>query len=64
MFYTRCYVALIIMRTIVNYIRQIFCKHDWITEENYVRDDMRGDGTKIYMRCKKCGYHTKHWKYV
>jgi predicted Zn-ribbon and HTH transcriptional regulator len=64
MFYTRCYVALIIMRTIVNYIRQIFCKHDWITEEKHVRDDMRGDGMKIYMRCKKCGYHTKHWKFI
>ena len=64
MFYTRCYVELIIMRTIVNYIRQIFCKHDFEIEDTFVTTDYGRQGKKRYLYCKKCGYHTKHWKHV
>lgn len=54
------------MRWLINYIRQCFCKHDWHFEEAWY--EVKGDfiGTKkdekVYMRCKKCGYHQKHWK--
>ena len=51
------------MRFIVNYIRQVFCKHDWLIEEKFTDSNLKR-GTKVYMRCKKCGYHQKHWKYV
>ncbi len=50
----------------INYIRSCFCKHDWYTEDIYYhKDDGWGGwrkGKKVYMRCKKCGYHTRHWK--
>jgi len=52
------------MRSLVNYIRQVFCNHDWLIEEGKVNDDAMGHGTKIYMRCKWCGYHKKHWKFI
>lgn len=55
------------MRRLVNYIRQIFCKHDWITDEGYTQSElgsMDRSGMKVYMRCKKCGYHQNHWKYL
>jgi hypothetical protein len=56
------------MRTIVNYFRQVFCKHDFLVEESHViNHDQDGyitrQGTKVYMRCTKCGYHTNHWKF-
>jgi hypothetical protein len=51
------------MKYIVNYIRQLFCKHDWLTEESKV-DHECGTATRVYMRCKKCGYHQKHWKFI
>lgn len=51
------------MRTIVNYFRQVFCKHDWLIEEGRVDSYMR-IGAKVYMRCKKCGYHQSHWKFI
>lgn len=42
------------MSWLINYIRQIFCKHDWHIEEKRVNDsDFEGGGvTKVYMRCK------------
>ena len=49
------------MRWLVNYLRQIFCQHDWYIEEWRMKTDFR-QGQKVYMRCKKCGYHTRHWK--
>ena len=56
------------MITIVNYIRQMFCKHDWNIEEERVNhngwDGSGGSATKVYMRCKKCGYHAKHCKFI
>ena len=63
------------MRRLINYIRQCFCKHDWVIEESYYEEytqmigfskessKLTRQGTKVYMRCKKCGYHTNHWKY-
>ena len=55
------------MRYLINYIREAFCKHDWLVEETKnctvetpVRDKT---GTKVYMRCRRCGYHQKHWKH-
>jgi lipopolysaccharide biosynthesis regulator YciM len=56
------------MRFIAHYFRQVFCKHDFIAEEQICSlTDEWGDkirsGPKVYMRCKKCGFHTKHWKY-
>lgn len=55
------------MRRIINYIRQCFCSHDWLIEDRYIEifdefDNWQKKGTKVYMRCKKCGYHQKHWK--
>jgi len=55
------------MRYIINYFRQVFCKHDFLVEEGTVRHhELEGGGTaqKIYMRCKKCGYYKKHWKFI
>jgi hypothetical protein len=55
------------MRRIVNYFRQTFCKHDWIIEEKIIK--LEGllydkNSERVYMRCKKCGYHQKHWKFI
>jgi hypothetical protein len=56
------------MRHLVNYFRQVFCKHDWHIEEEYVKENSftslnEKAGVKVYMRCKKCGYHKNHWKF-
>lgn len=52
------------MRTIINYIRQIFCKHDFEIEDTFVIGGEGKRGTKRYLYCKKCGYHSNHWKYA
>ena len=53
------------MRFFIHYIRQCFCKHDFLIEEGRVSSDgFSKQGIKVYMRCRKCGYHTKHWKFV
>jgi hypothetical protein len=56
------------MRRFVNYLRQMFCKHKWIAEESRVShekfDGNLKQGVKVYMRCEKCAYHQKHWKYI
>jgi hypothetical protein len=57
------------MRHIINYFRQCFCKHEWSVEESYAEEIIDNDyvnksGTKVYMRCTKCGYHTNHWKFL
>jgi len=56
------------MRWIVNYFRQVFCKHEWYTEEKEVIISnpflgSKSNNRRVYMRCTKCGYHKKHWKY-
>lgn len=64
-----------------NFIRQCFCRHDFLIEEYIVKKprkihspDMFGilrstgevkyveSDYLVYMRCKKCGWHTKHLK--
>lgn len=53
------------MKYLIDYIRQIFCKHDWQIEEGRVDGGQwLKSGTKVYMRCKKCGYHKNHWKFL
>jgi hypothetical protein len=54
------------MRWLINYLRQVFCKHEWIISEGYVEspDGWTKSGHKVYMRCTKCGYHQKHWKFL
>jgi hypothetical protein len=51
------------LRWFINYLRECFCKHDFNVEEMNVT--LFGDLTnvKVYMRCKKCGYHKKHKKW-
>ena len=51
------------MRTIANYIRQIFCKHDFEMEDKFV-ETYGQQGMKRYLYCKKCGYHSNHWKHL
>lgn len=56
------------MRFLANYIRQVFCNHLYEVEEVYAThydDDGRiiQQGDRVYMRCKKCGYYSKHWKH-
>jgi len=51
------------MIRLVDYIRQIFCKHDYHVETYYCIDKELGlSGDKVYMRCNKCGYNKNHWK--
>ena len=52
------------MRGLINYYKKEFCKHAFITEEKFVESEIKGNGIKVYMRCNKCGYHTKHWKFL
>lgn len=56
------------MRTIVNYLRQVFCKHDFIISEGKATTQNgfgnTKEGIKVYMICKKCGYHSNHWKFL
>lgn len=48
------------MRWLINYIRSLFCKHEWEFLKNVEYFDKPGDKmpvrrTLIY-RCKRCGY--------
>jgi uncharacterized OB-fold protein len=54
------------MRTIVNYFKQVFCKHNWIISESKSITHFYGSGDAkiVYMRCDKCGYHKHHNKYL
>lgn len=53
------------MRTIINYIRSCFCKHDWelIFNNTIVCSDNNSkypdNHIKVY-RCKKCGYEKRY----
>ena len=45
------------MRTLINYIRSCFCKHEWEMIFNTERVYRGGDGHQIKVyRCTKCGY--------
>lgn len=48
------------MRTIINYIRSCFCKHEW--EQIFdvdVRNDYGSYRCKVF-RCKKCGFSQRY----
>lgn len=54
------------MRTIINYIKTLLCKHDWLISEGFVTKEKYGysaAGIRVSMCCKKCGYHKSFWKY-
>jgi hypothetical protein len=55
------------MRFLANYIRQVFCKHDFEKEEVYSTcrwgEEIIQSGTKVSLFCKKCGYHKSFWKF-
>ena len=48
----------------INYFRQVFCKHEFLFQESFVEGTFKGSGVKVYMRCNKCAYHTNHWKFL
>lgn len=47
------------MRSLIDYIRSCFCKHDWERIDKSIvyitADDKYPIGTKWTYRCKKCG---------
>ena len=52
------------MRWLMNYLRQVFCGHHWVTEEvrlQYVH--FGGETTRISATCSKCGYHRVYDKW-
>lgn len=55
------------MKWLINYFRECFCSHDYEIEEQYCTSStdfgVSKQGEKVYLRCKKCGYHKNHWKY-
>lgn len=56
------------MRTIINYIRSMFCKHQFNYEETYITlheydGSLIRRGYKISRTCTKCGWHKSYWKY-
>jgi len=56
------------MRTIINYLRSCFCRHDWeMIFDTSVNETEQGKVVNIYTmktyRCKKCGYSKKYKSY-
>lgn len=55
------------MAKIVLIFRRMFCKHDFIIEEQITHltffGQPAGREVMVYMRCKKCGYYEKHKKF-
>jgi len=54
------------MRTIINFFRQCFCKHEFIYEEIFGRLEFPKtikEKTRISRTCKKCGWHKAYWKF-
>lgn len=60
------------IRAIIHYFRQCRCEHEFIVEEfeverfKFLSGIRWGEPIKVdelvYMRCKKCGYFTRHLK--
>lgn len=50
------------MRTLINYIRSCFCKHEWelIFNVNIIDEWDRAIGHCKTYRCTKCGYSRKY----
>lgn len=55
------------MTYIINYIRRMFCKHEFQYDEkhstHYIDDKITRQGTKVSRTCKKCGWHKSYWKF-
>lgn len=52
------------MRTIINYIRSMFCQHEWELIFNaYIERDFGNTYMVKTYRCKKCGYSKKYKNY-
>ena len=56
------------MRTLVNYLRSLFCKHTFEYEDTHVtivgknESEIVRAGEKRFIFCPKCGYHKCFWK--
>lgn len=50
------------MRTIIQYIRSMLCKHEFDYYETYKIVDFR-NGVRVSRTCTKCGWHKSYWKY-
>lgn len=49
------------MKSLVNYIRSCFCKHEWeLIFDSYVRGDFGTRWREKTYRCQKCGYSMKY----
>lgn len=55
------------MRTIMQYLRQCFCKHELEFDEVIITQydfyNRSFERTKVSQTCKKCGYHKSYWKF-
>ena len=51
------------MRTIINYVRSCFCKHEWELIFDVKIDGTTRDYSKKVYRCKKCGYSRTNTTY-
>lgn len=55
------------MTRIINYIKQLFCKHIFeFDETDYKSTNMLGGertGKRVSVLCKKCTYHKSFWKF-
>lgn len=59
-----------IMKALINYFREYFCKHQFEFEDYFIKGSFeRNDkiveysrGVKRFIYCKKCGYYKVFWK--
>lgn len=58
------------MRSLVNYLRQVFCAHEWEREEREMhcttpRVLMNGgeQNVRVSTTCTRCGYRRSYWKF-
>lgn len=55
------------MRWLANYLRQVFCKHEWESEERLAENSYmllgRTIEPKIHLHCKKCHWQRNFWKW-
>lgn len=51
------------MRWLIEYIRSLFCLHEYKYDEDFVKGVCK-DGTRVSVTCTKCGYHKSYWKFM
>lgn len=61
------------MKWLINYLRECFCKHEFIYEEGnykkfgdgffFPRNEVVETNIVVSVTCKKCGYHKKYCKF-